>query len=143
MFVFWNVINYWINFFNRCTCFQIISTVRFLVVSVFPRFDLFYLSYQNFCQRIIHSISLNVHGISSHNPSFIIYISNLCFLEHFLTPHTKIKLFKDWNIRHDIIKLLEENIGKTFSDINHSNIFLDQSSKTKDIKAKINETRTS
>ena len=46
-------------------------------------------------------------------------------------------------MRHDIIKLLEENIGKTFSDINHSNIFLDQSPKAKDIKAKINETRTS
>ena len=46
-------------------------------------------------------------------------------------------------MRHDIIKLLEENIGKTFSDINHSNIFLDQSFKAKVIKAKINEMRTS
>ena len=62
-------------------------------------------------------------------------------LEHSLTQDTKIhsKWFKDLNIRRDTIKLLEENIGKTSSDINHSNIFLDQSPKAKEIKPKINE----
>ena len=40
---------------------------------------------------------------------------------------------------HDTIKLLEENIGKTFSDINHSNVFLRQSPKAIEIKAKINK----
>ena len=62
-------------------------------------------------------------------------------LEHFLTPYTKInsKWFNDLNIRHDTMKLLEENVGKIFLDINCSNIFSNQSPKAKDIKAKINK----
>ena len=48
-------------------------------------------------------------------------------LEHFLTLYTKIKSkwIKDLNMRPDTIKLLEENLGRTLYDINHSKILLD------------------
>ena len=61
--------------------------------------------------------------------------------EHFLTPHTKInsKWIKDLNIRPEVIKSLEENIGKTFSEINHSKILHDLPSTVMEIKAKINK----
>ena len=62
-------------------------------------------------------------------------------LEHFLTPYTKInsKRIKDLNIRPETIKLLEENIGKRLSDINHSRILHDPPPRVKEIKAKINK----
>ena len=61
-------------------------------------------------------------------------------LEHFLTPYTKLnsKWIKDLNVRPEMIKLLEENIGKTLSDINHSRIFYDPPPRVIEIKAKIN-----
>ena len=61
-------------------------------------------------------------------------------LEHTLTPRTKInsKWLEGLNIRQDTPKLLEENIGKTFSDINLMNIFSGQSPKAIEIRAKIN-----
>ena len=62
-------------------------------------------------------------------------------LEHFLTPYTKMnsKWIKNLNVRPETIKLLEENIGKTCSDINHSVILYDPPPRVMEIKAKINE----
>ena len=62
-------------------------------------------------------------------------------LEHFLIPYTKInsKWIKDRDIRPDTIKLLEENIGQTLSDINNSNIFSDPPLRVLTIKTKINK----
>ena len=61
--------------------------------------------------------------------------------EHFLKPYTKInsKWIKDLNVRPETIKLLEENTGKTLSDINHSRIFYDPPPRVMEIKAKINK----
>ena len=62
-------------------------------------------------------------------------------LEHTLIPCTKInsKWLKDLNIRHNTLKLLEESIGKTFSGINRTNVFLGQSPKAIEIKTKTNK----
>ena len=62
-------------------------------------------------------------------------------LEHFLTPYTKInsKWIKDLNVRPETIKLLEENIGKTLSNINHRRILYDPPPRILEIKAKINK----
>ena len=62
-------------------------------------------------------------------------------LEHFLTPYTKIisKWIKDLNVRPETIKLLEENIDKTLSDVNHSRILCDPLHRLMEIKAKINK----
>ena len=62
-------------------------------------------------------------------------------LEHFLTPYIKInsKWFKDLNVRPETIKLLEENIGKTLSDVNHNKILYDPPPRVTEIKAKINK----
>ena len=62
-------------------------------------------------------------------------------LEHFLTPYPKMnsKQVKDLNVGSETIKLLEENIGKTLSDINHSRILYDPSPRVVETKAKINK----
>ena len=62
-------------------------------------------------------------------------------LEHSLTRYTKInsKWIKDLSVRPDTIKFLEENIGSTLYDINHSKILFDPAPREMEIKRKINK----
>ena len=62
-------------------------------------------------------------------------------LEHSLTPYTAInsKWIRDVNVRPDTIKLLEEHIGRTVYNINHSKILFDPSLREMEIKTKINK----
>ena len=61
-------------------------------------------------------------------------------LENFLMPCTKTKpkCIKYLNARPETIKLLEENIGKTLSNIHHSRILYDPPPRILEVKAKIN-----
>ena len=62
-------------------------------------------------------------------------------VEYSLTPYTKInsKWIKDLKVRPDTLKLLEEDIGRTLFDINHSKIFFDPPPRVMKIKTKINK----
>ena len=62
-------------------------------------------------------------------------------LEYSQIPYTKVnsKWIKDLNVRPDTIKLLEENIGRTLYDINHSKILFDPPPRGVEIKTKINK----
>ena len=62
-------------------------------------------------------------------------------LDHKLTPYTKINSgwIKDLNKTCDIIKVLEENIGRKIADIPGSNIFTNMSPRARDIKERINK----
>ena len=61
-------------------------------------------------------------------------------LEHFLTPYTKVnsKWIKDLNLRSETIKLLEENISRTFEDINQNQILYDPPPRKMEIRTKVN-----
>ena len=58
-----------------------------------------------------------------------------------VTPYTQInsKWIKDVNVRPEILKLLEENICRAFSDINYSKILYDPPRRVKEIRTKINK----
>ena len=62
-------------------------------------------------------------------------------LDHQFIPHVRInsKWIKDLNVSHKIIKILEENIGISLSDISCSNIFVNRSPRARKTKEKINK----
>ena len=62
-------------------------------------------------------------------------------LEHSLTLYTKInkKWIKDLHVRPTTIKLLGENIWRTFYDINHSKIFSDSPPRAMKIKTRLSK----
>ena len=62
-------------------------------------------------------------------------------LEHLLTPYTKVnsKWIKNLTVRSETIKLLEENRGRSLSDINHSKILYDPPHRVMEIKPKVNK----
>ena len=51
----------------------------------------------------------------------------------------KLKMDKDLNVRPETIELLEENIGRTLSDVKHSKFLHDPPPRVMEIKAKINK----
>ena len=61
--------------------------------------------------------------------------------ENFLISHTKInsKWIKDWGVRPGIIKLLDESIDSTLSEINVRKILLDPGPRVMEIKTKTNK----
>ena len=62
-------------------------------------------------------------------------------LDHFLSPYRKInsKWIKDLNIKPETINFLEDNLGKTLFNINHSRFLYDPPPRLLEIKAKINK----
>ena len=62
-------------------------------------------------------------------------------LQLFVTPYTKInsKWNKDLIVRPENIKLLEEDIGRTLSNIKHSKLLYDPHPRVVEIKTKINK----
>ena len=85
------------------------------------------------CFQTINLLSLAITLASFEAHAFHSLISSIL-------PAPKVtEDFGIFDLRHDTIKLLEENISKTFSDINCSTIFSGQFPKAKEIKAKINK----
>ena len=60
-------------------------------------------------------------------------------MKHFLKPYTKINSKWIKNVKQCTAKLLEENIGRTLFDLNHSKILYDSPPRVMEIKTKINK----
>ena len=91
----------------------------------------------------IYNKEKTVYSISGAGKTGQLHVKewNIWNIEYSVTSYTKInsKWIKDLNVRPDTIKLLEENIGRTLSDINHSKILFDPPPRVMKIKTKINK----
>ena len=76
----------------------------------------------------------------SFSPLRVIFAVGLSYIAFIMLRYVpSIPAFcRDLNVRPETIKPLEENIGKTLSDINHSRILYDPHPRILETKAKIN-----
>ena len=91
----------------------------------------------------------SAHGTFSRRDHISGHKSNLSkfnkteILSSIFSNHNAMKLtskwIKDLNIRPEIIKPLEENIGRTLNDINQSKILYDPPPRVTEIKTKVNK----
>ena len=89
----------------------------------------------------LHNIGKTFSSTNSSGKTAQLHVKKKMKLDYSLASYTKIssKLVEDLNVRPDTVKLLEENVGRTLSDINHSNISFNPSPRIMEIKTKINK----
>ena len=68
-----------------------------------------------------NSMDCIIHGVAKS----WIWLSSFHF--HHIKKRESSKWIKDWRVRPEVMKLLEEKVGRALFDINHSNTFLDLS----------------
>ena len=89
------------------------------------------------CLTLSDSIDCSLPGSSVHG----IFQARVLDWSDIAFSNTKVnsKGIKDLNIRPETIKLLEENIGKSLSNLHHSKILYDPPPRILEIKAKLNK----
>ena len=88
----------------------------------------------------VYNVGKTVFSTNGAGKTGQLHVKNMQ-LDHSLTPYTKIssKWSKALNVRLETIELLDTNIGRTLSDINHSHIFFNLCPRIMEIKTKINK----
>ena len=86
--------------------------------------------------RLFPSSGQSIGALSSASVLERIFRVYSLWIDWFDT-HKQTQWIKDLKVRPDIIKLLDENTGRTLLAINHSNIFCQTSPRVKEIKKKM------